>query len=184
MSDIPRLKDQYLKKVVPALMEHFKYKNINEVPKIEKISVNIGAGKEGVLNPKMLETFSNELGQITGQRPAITKAKKSISNFKLRKGMPVGCRVTLRKNRMYEFLDRLISIAIPRIRDFRGVSDKAFDGRGNFNMGIKEQIIFPEINYDDVEKIKGFNITITTSAASDEEAYELLKEMGMPFRKK
>ena len=183
MSDRPRLKEHYSKKVVPALMDRFKYKNINQVPKLEKISLNIGAG-EGVQNPKMLESFSKELEQISGQKAALTKAKKSISNFKLRQGMTVGCRVTLRKNRMYEFLDRLISIAIPRIRDFRGVSDKSFDGRGNYNMGIKEQIIFPEIDYDDIEKMKGLNITIVTSAGTDEEAYELLKEMGMPFRKK
>jgi len=180
---LPRLLEHYRKNVVPTLMEKFKYKNILQVPRLKKISVNIGSG-ESVENPKMMETFIKELAQITGQKPVITKSKKSISNFKLRKGMNIGCKVTLRRTRMYEFLDRFISIAVPRIRDFRGLSDKSFDGRGNYSVGIKEQIIFPEINYDDIQKIKGMDISIITTANTDEEAYELLKELGMPFRKK
>jgi len=179
---ILRLKKYYFEYVVPNLKKTFNYKNIMEVPKLEKISLNIGVGK-ATQNPKLIESAIKNLTTISGQKAVPTKAKMSISNFKLRKGNPIGCRVTLRGNIMYEFFDKLIAIAIPRIRDFRGFSDKSFDGRGNFNLGIKEQIIFPEISYDDVEMIMGMDIAIVTTAKTDKEAYELLKEFGFPFHK-
>lgn len=179
----PRLFVKYRQEVVKRLMEQFKYKNVMMVPRLEKICINIGVG-EAAQDPKLLDTAAKELALITGQKPEIRKARKAISNFKLREGQPIGCRVTLRRARMYEFMDRLISLAIPRIRDFRGVSDSSFDGRGNYTLGIKEQIIFPEIDIDKVTKINGMDITFVTTAKTDEEAYALLKELGMPFRKK
>ena len=179
---IPRLLEKYRKEIIPALMKRFDYKNVMEVPRLEKITLNMGVG-EAVLDPKVLDHAMNDLTIIAGQRPSVTAAKKSISNFKLRGGMKVGARVTLRGLRMYEFLDRLISLAIPRIRDFRGLPDKSFDGRGNYSMGAREQIIFPDINVDKIDKIRGLNITFITSAENDEEAYELLKAFGMPFKR-
>jgi len=176
-----RLKEIYEKEVVPALRERFGYRNIMEVPRLEKITVNIGLG-EAIQNIKSLETASRDLSMIVGQKPVITKAKKSIATFKLRKGMSIGCVVTLRKDRMYEFMDRLVNAAIPRIRDFRGISPRSFDGRGNFSMGVKEQFIFPEIDYDKIDQVRGMNITIVTTAKTDEEARELLKLFGVPFR--
>ncbi len=176
-----RLKDLYREKVIPALMKEFNYKNVMEVPKLEKIVINMGLG-EAIQNAKIMDSAQNELAAITGQKPVITRAKKSIANFKLREGMPIGCKVTLRRERMYEFFDRLVNVALPRIRDFRGISGKSFDGRGNYALGIREQIIFPEIDYDKIDKIKGMNIVITTSARTDEEGKALLKIMGMPFR--
>ena len=163
-------------------MKEFKYSSVMEVPRLTKITVNIGVG-EAIATPKSLEAAVNDLTRITGQKPLLTKAKKSISNFKLREGAKIGAKVTLRRERMYEFLDRLINASIPRIRDFRGISTKAFDGRGNFNLGIREQIIFPEIDYDKIDKIRGMNITITTTAKTDEECRRLLTELGMPFAK-
>ncbi len=180
---VPRLQVDYQKKVVPALMKKFGYTNPNQVPKMVKIVLNMGVG-EATQDAKFLESAAEDLSLISGQRAVTTKAKKSISNFKLRAGVPIGCRVTLRRERMYEFMDRLMNISIPRVRDFRGVSDNGFDGRGNFTLGIKEHIIFPEINYDKVLKIRGLNITFVTTAETDEEAYALLKHFGMPFRKK
>lgn len=177
---MPRLKDKYDSDVKPALIKKFEYKNTMQAPKIEKIVINMGLG-EFKDNKKALDLSVAELALIAGQQPVVTTAKKSIANFKLREGMSVGAKVTLRGERMYEFLDKLISIAMPRIRDFRGVSNSAFDGRGNFSMGIKEQLIFPEITYDKVESIRGMNICIVTTAESDEEAHELLQLMGMPF---
>ena len=177
-----RLKEEYKKKIVPALTKKFGYRNVMQVPRLEKIVVNIGVG-EAIQNAKLLDSSVSDLSSITGQKPAIKRAKKAISNFKLKAGMPIGCTVTLRKNMMYEFFDRLVNVAIPRIRDFRGVSPTSFDGRGNFNLGIEEQIIFPEIDYDKVEKIGGMSIAICTRARTDEEGFELLKAMGMPFRK-
>ena len=176
-----RLKEFYKKDVIPALREKFGYRNIMEVPRIEKITVNMGLG-EAIQNIKSLETASKDLSMIVGQKPVVTKAKKSIATFKLRKGMSIGCVVTLRSDRMYEFLDRLINAAIPRIRDFRGISPRSFDGRGNFSMGIKEQFIFPEIDYDKIAAVRGMNITIVTTAGTDDEARELLKLFGVPFR--
>lgn len=176
-----RLREHYTKNVLPELMKEFGYKNIMAVPKIEKISLNIGLG-EATGNPKLMDGAVNELGQIAGQRPVICKAKKSIAAFKLRENMPIGCMVTLRGDRMYEFLDRLINVSLPRVRDFRGISSKAFDGRGNYTLGLKDQLIFPEIDYNKVEKTKGMNICITTSAKTDAEGVALLKAMGMPFR--
>jgi len=176
-----RLKEYYQKEVVPVLMEKLKHKNKMEVPRIEKVVVNMGLG-EAIQNIKILNSATDELAAIVGQKPVVTKAKKSIATFKLRKGMSIGCMVTLRKERMYEFLDRLVSVGIPRIRDFRGISPKSFDGRGNFSMGIKEQFIFPEIEYDKIDKVRGMNITIVTSAKTDDEARELLRLMGVPFR--
>jgi large subunit ribosomal protein L5 len=176
-----RLKEHYKKTVVPALMKEFGYRNIMAVPKLEKISVNIGLG-EATQNAKLLDGAVNELAAITGQRPVITKARKSIAAFKLRAGMSIGCMVTLRGDRMYEFLDRLVNVALPRVRDFRGVSTKSFDGRGNYTLGIRDQLIFPEIDYNKVEKIKGMNICITTTAKTDAEGLALLKHLGMPFR--
>ncbi len=177
-----RLKAIYNDNVVPAMMEKFQYKSIMQVPKIEKIVLNMGVG-EAKENSKFLDNAMEEMTLIAGQKPVVTKAKKSISNFKVREGMSVGCKVTLRGDRMYEFFDKLVNIALPRVRDFRGVSKTAFDGRGNYAMGIKEQLIFPEINYDKIDKIRGMDIIITTTANTDEEARELLSLMGMPFRK-
>jgi large subunit ribosomal protein L5 len=177
-----RLKETYKETVVPALMEKFQYESIMQAPKVEKIIINMGVG-EAKENAKFLEKAVEEMTLIAGQKPVTTKAKKSISNFKLREGMPVGCKVTLRGQQMYEFLDKLVNIALPRVRDFRGVSKTAFDGRGNYALGVKEQLIFPEINYDKIDKIRGMDIIITTTANTDEEARELLKLLGMPFSK-
>lgn len=176
-----RLKEQYAKSVIPALTKEFGYKNPMAVPKLEKISINIGMG-EATQNPKLMEGAVTELTQIAGQKPVVTKAKKSIAAFKLRSGMSIGCMVTLRGDRMYEFLDRLVNVALPRVRDFRGVSTKSFDGRGNYTLGIKDQLLFPEIDYNKVEKTKGMNISITTTAKTDAEGLALLKQLGMPFR--
>ena len=177
-----RLKDKYQNEVISALMERFNYTNVMEVPKLEKVIINMGLG-EARDNPKVLESAVKELEIITGQKPVVTKAKKSIANFKLREGMKVGAKVTLRGQRMYEFLDKRMNIALPRVRDFRGVSDTAFDGRGNYALGIKEQLIFPEIEYDMVDSIRGLDIVIVTTAKTDEEARVFLEKMGMPFRK-
>jgi large subunit ribosomal protein L5 len=176
-----RLRDYYIKEVVPALIKEFNYKNRMQVPKLEKIVVNMGVG-EAIQNIKALDSAVAELSMIVGQKPVITKAKKSIATFKLRQGMSIGCRVTLRGDRMYEFFDRLVNVAFPRVRDFRGISPKSFDGRGNFAVGLKEQIIFPEIDYDKIDKIRGMNIVIATSAKTDDEARQLLKLMGVAFR--
>jgi large subunit ribosomal protein L5 len=176
-----RLKETYQKEIVPKLRTEFNYKNLMEVPRIEKIVVNMGLG-EAIQNVKILDSAAAELSAITGQKAVITKAKKSIASFKLREGMPIGCMVTLRRDRMYEFLDRLMNVALARVRDFKGVSGKAFDGQGNYTLGIKEQLIFPEISYDQIDKIKGMNVTIVTSAKTDEEGKALLKHFGMPFR--
>jgi len=176
-----RLKDYYKSEVVPAMMKQFGYRNTMQVPRLEKIIVNMGLG-EAIQNVKILESASAEIGALTGQKPVITKARKSIATFKLRKGMSIGCMVTLRKERMYEFFDRLVNVALPRIRDFRGIPPSSFDGRGNFAMGIKEQFIFPEIDYDKIDKVKGMNVVIVTTARTDEEARHLLKLMGMSFR--
>ncbi len=177
----PRLQKHYEERVHQRLMEEFGYKNPFQVPRIEKVVINVGLG-EAPRNPKLLDSVVEELALITGQRPVVTRARKSISNFALREGMPIGVKVTLRRARMYEFLDRLINVAIPRIRDFRGVPTRSFDGRGNYTLGIKEQLIFPEIEYDKVEKIHGMDIVIATTARRDDEAMALLREMGMPFR--
>lgn len=177
-----RLKEKYKKEIVPTLMKRFGYKNVMQVPKLEKIVVNVGVG-EAIQNVKLLDSALADLSRVAGQKPAVRRAKKAISNFKLKAGVPIGGMVTLRKNRMFEFFDRLVNVAIPRIRDFRGTSPTSFDGRGNYNLGLEEQIIFPEIDYDKVEKIRGMNITICTTAKTDEEGAELLKAMGMPFRK-
>jgi large subunit ribosomal protein L5 len=176
-----RLRDYYIKEVVPSLVKEFNYKNRMQVPKLDKIVVNMGVG-EAIQNIKALESAVADLSMIVGQKPVITKAKKSIATFKLRQGMSIGCRVTLRGDRMYEFFDRLVNIALPRVRDFRGISQKSFDGRGNFATGLKEQIIFPEIDYDKIDKIRGMNIVIATTARTDEEARQLLRFMGLPFR--
>jgi len=176
----PRLFELYKKEIIPALKKRFRYKSVMQVPRLEKISVNVGLGA-ATQDPKMLETAAKELEQIVGQKVVITRAKKSISNFKLRQGVPIGCRVTLRRARMYEFFDRFVNVAVPRIRDFRGFSEKSLDGHGNFTVGIKEQIIFPEIDVDKVTRITGMDITFVTTAETDEEAYELLKGLGMPF---
>ncbi|MBM3324585.1 MAG: 50S ribosomal protein L5 [Calditrichaeota bacterium] len=179
----PRLRKEYRERIVPALREKFGYKNVMQVPRLSKIVVNVGAG-DASQNPKLLDAVVGDLGIITGQKAAIARAHKSVSNFKLRVGMPIGAYVTLRGMSMFEFLDRLLTVAIPRIRDFRGVSDRSFDGRGNYTLGVREQIVFPEIDYDKIDKIRGMDITIVTTAKTDEEAYELLKEFGMPFRKR
>ncbi|MGB7061991.1 MAG: 50S ribosomal protein L5 [Candidatus Zixiibacteriota bacterium] len=179
--DIPRIKEKYEKETVPVLMKRFGYQNVMQVPRLKKIVVNVGVG-EAIQNVKLLDAISTDLAAITGQRPVVRRAKRAISNFKLRAGMPIGCAVTLRQRRMYEFFDRLVNIAIPRIRDFRGTSPNSFDGRGNYNLGITEQIIFPEIDYDKVEKVMGMNVTIVTTARTDEEGFELLKNLGVPFR--
>jgi large subunit ribosomal protein L5 len=175
------MKDVYEKEVVPKLIETFKYKNVMEVPKFSKVVLNMGLG-EAIQNVKILETATEELKAIAGQHPVITRAKKSIAAFKLREGMPIGCMVTLRQDRMFDFLQKLVNVALPRVRDFRGISAKAFDGRGNYSLGIKEHIIFPEIDYDKIDAIKGLNVSIVTTARTDEEGKELLRLMGMPFR--
>ena len=175
------MQDYYKSEVVPKLKEKFAYKNPMQVPKVEKVIVNMGLG-EALENAKIIDSAAQEIGIITGQKPIVTKARKSISNFKLREGVPIGVKVTLRRERMYHFLDKLMGIALPRVRDFKGVSPKGFDGRGNYTLGVKEQIIFPEINYDKIDKIKGMNITIVTTARTDEEGLELLRLLGMPFR--
>ncbi len=175
-----RLQEKYLNETTKQLVEQFGYKNVMEIPKIEKVVLNMGVG-EAVGNPKVLDAAVNDMTLITGQKPVITKAKKSLAAFKLREGMPIGCKVTLRGDRMYEFLDKFMNVALPRVRDFRGVSPKSFDGRGNYAMGLKEQLIFPEIEYDKIDKLRGMDIIIVTTAKSDEEARALLKFMGMPF---
>jgi len=180
---IPNLQNRYLNEVIPSLTKRFSYKNIMEVPKLTTISINMGVG-DAKLNPKALESAVDELTMISGQKPVVTLSKKDISNFKVRKGFPVGCKVTMRGKRMYEFLERLIAVALPRTRDFRGLSFKSFDRRGNFNFGVKEQIIFTEINYDKIDSIRGMDINITTTATSDDEAYWLLKEFGFPLMDK
>jgi len=177
----PRLRDTYREKVVPALIKEFGYKNVMQVPKLERIVLNVGMG-EALQNVKVLESAVTELGAVTGQKPIVTRAKKAIAGFKLRQGLPIGAKVTLRNRRMYEFFDRLVSLALPRIRDFRGVSPKSFDGRGNYTFGLKEQLIFPEIKYDDVASIHGMDITVVTTAKTNEEGRSLLKHLGMPFR--
>jgi large subunit ribosomal protein L5 len=176
-----RLKELYNTEMIPKLMKDFNFRNVMEVPKVQKIVINMGLG-EAIANVKILDSAVVEMAAIAGQKPVITKAKKSIASFKLRQGMPIGCVVTLRRDKMYEFLDRLVNVSLPRVRDFKGVSGKGFDGMGNYSLGVKEQLIFPEINYDKVDKIKGMNITIVTSARNDEEGRALLKLMGMPFR--
>ncbi|MDY6854821.1 MAG: 50S ribosomal protein L5 [Thermodesulfobacteriota bacterium] len=176
-----RLKDFYIKEVIPTLMKEYNYKNPMEVPRIEKIVVNMGLG-DAIQNIKLLDSAAFELSLITGQKPIITRARKSIASFKLRKGMPIGCMVTLRREKMYELLDRLVNIALPRVRDFRGVSKESFDGRGNYSLGIKEHIIFPEIDYDKIDRVKGMNVAIVTTANTDEEARSLLSLMGVPFK--
>ncbi len=178
-----RLREFYRGQAVPALTKQFSYKNVMAVPKLVKINVNMGVG-EAIANAKVLDVATEELAAITGQRPVVTKAKKSIAAFKLRQGMPIGVTVTLRGDRMYEFFDRLVNIALPRVRDFRGVSPRSFDGRGNYTLGLRDQLIFPEIDFGKADKARGMNITIVTTASSDDEAYELLKLMGMPFAKK
>lgn len=175
-----RLQEKYQKEVIPAMIEKFGYKNVMEVPKLEKIVINMGVG-EAKENQKVLESAVNDLTLIAGQKPILTRAKKSVANFKIREKMPLGCKVTLRKAKMFEFADKLMSIALPRVRDFRGVSSKAFDGRGNYSLGIKEQLIFPEIEYDKIDKVRGMDIIFVTSANTDEEARELLRFLGMPF---
>jgi len=176
-----KFKEVYQEKVVPALIKRFNYKNGMQVPRLDKIVINMGLG-EAIQNVKILDSAAQELSQITGQKSVITKAKKSIAQFKLRTGMPIGCMVTLRKERMYEFFNRLVNVALPRVRDFKGLSGKSFDGRGNYALGIREQLIFPEIHYDKIDKVKGMNIVIVTTAKTDEEGKELLKLLGMPFR--
>lgn len=176
-----RLKKYYEEEVIPVMMKEFGYKSIMQVPKIEKIAVNMGLG-EAIQNIKVLDSAMEELSKITGQKPVITKARRSIATFKLRQGMSIGCRVTLRQEKMYEFFDRLVSVSIPRVRDFRGISPTSFDGRGNFTMGLHEQIIFPEIEYDKIEKVRGMNVVIVTTAKTDQEARFLLKLMGVPFK--
>ncbi len=182
MSDYqPRLRKKYTDEVVPQLMKDFGFKNVMQVPKLERIVVNMGLG-EAVQNAKLIESATEELSAITGRKPVVTRAKKSIATFKLREGMPIGVMVTLRGEQMYDFLDRLVALALPRTRDFKGISPKAFDGRGNYTLGIREQIVFPEINYDKVDRIKGLNVTFVTTAKTDEQGRALLKSLGMPFR--
>ncbi|MGB9738414.1 MAG: 50S ribosomal protein L5 [Chloroflexus aggregans] len=176
-----RLREKYYKEVVPALMEEFKFTSIMQVPRLVKIVVNVGVG-EAVQNAKAIEAAVNDVAAITGQKPVVTRAKKSVASFKLRAGMPIGVMATLRGDRMYDFFDRLCSLALPRIRDFRGVSRSSFDGRGNYSIGLKEQIVFPDIDYDKIDKIRGLEVAIVTSAPNDEQAYSLLKRLGMPFR--
>jgi large subunit ribosomal protein L5 len=180
---VQRLQEKYNNEVVPALMEKFGYKNIMEVPKLEKIVINMGVG-EAKDNAKVLEAAVSDMQLISGQKPVITRAKKSVANFKIRENMPIGCKVTLRKQNMYEFADKLMNVALPRVRDFRGVSDKAFDGRGNYSMGVREQLIFPEVEYDKIDKVRGMDIIFVTTARTDEEARELLRFLGMPFVQK
>jgi len=177
----PRLKEKYQNEVVPALMQEFKYTSIMQVPRLQKVVLNIGLG-EAIQNAKSLDAAVSDLGQITGQKPVVTRAKKSIANFKLRQGMAIGAMVTLRSVRMYDFLDRLVNLALPRLRDFRGISRRSFDGRGNYSLGLREQIIFPEIDYDKVDKIRGLEVAIVTTAPDDAQGYALLKRLGMPFR--
>ncbi len=179
---MPRLKDTYKKDIIPALTKKFGYKNVMQVPKLEKVTINMGMG-DAHMNAKSLDSALDDLATISGQKPVVTKAKKSVANFKVREGMKVGAKVTLRGDRMYEFLDRLMNVALPRVRDFRGISSKSFDGRGNFAMGLKEQLVFPEISYDNVDKVRGMDIAIVTTANTDEEAFELLSLFGMPFAK-
>jgi large subunit ribosomal protein L5 len=179
---VNRLKEKFVKEVTPALMSKFNYKSVMEVPKLEKIVLNMGVG-DAVANAKALDNAVEELATITGQKPVVTRAKKSIAGFRLREGMPIGAKVTLRGERMYEFLDKLVSVSLPRVRDFRGISKKAFDGRGNYTLGVKEQLIFPEIDYDKVSKVRGMDIVIVTTANTDEESRELLTQFGMPFQK-
>ncbi len=175
------LKERYRSEVIPQLMKKFNYRNVMEAPRLEKIVINMGVG-EAIQNPKALEAAVNDLAQITGQRPIVTKARKSIAAFKLRAGMKIGCKVTLRGDRMYDFMEKLVNVVLPRVRDFRGVSARSFDGRGNYTLGLREQVIFPEIDYDKIDKVRGMDITIVTTAKTDEEARELLRFMGMPFR--
>ena len=177
-----RMKDFYKEEVAPALMKKFGYKSVMQIPKLDKIVINVGAG-EAKENAKAIDNISGDLAKITGQKPVVCKAKKSVANFKLREGMPIGVKVTLRGDRMYEFLDRLFNVALPRVRDFRGINPNSFDGRGNYNMGIREQLIFPEIDYDKVDKVRGMDICFVTTANTDEEARELLSHMGAPFTK-
>ena len=177
------LKEKYSKEVVPALMDEFKYTSVMQAPKLEKMVVNIGVG-DAKENKKLIESATNELQQITGQKPLVTRARKSLSNFKIREGMPIGCKVSLRGDRMYHFLAKLIGAALPRVRDFQGISRKAFDGRGNYNLGLSEQLLFPEINYDEIERLRGMNVTFVTSANTNEEALSLLEGLGLPFVKK
>jgi large subunit ribosomal protein L5 len=177
-----RLKEKFEKEITPALMSKFNYESVMQVPKVDKIVINMGVG-DAVSNSKALDTAVEELSLISGQKPVVTKAKKSIAGFRLREGMPIGTKVTLRGERMYEFLDKLVSVSLPRVRDFRGVSKKSFDGRGNYTLGVKEQLIFPEIDYDKVSKVRGMDIVIVTTANTDEEARELLTQLGMPFQK-
>jgi large subunit ribosomal protein L5 len=177
-----RLKEKYVKEITPALMSKFNYKSVMQVPKLEKIVLNMGIG-DAVQNAKALDVAVEELATITGQKPVVTRAKKSIAGFRLREGMPIGAKVTLRGERMFEFIDKLVSVSLPRVRDFRGVSKKSFDGRGNYTLGVKEQLIFPEIDYDKVSKVRGMDIVIVTTANTDEEARELLTQIGMPFQK-
>lgn len=179
----PRLKERYTKEVIPAMMKEFKYKSVMQVPRIDKIVVNMGLGA-AVQDVKIIDAATRDMTMITGQKPVVTKAKKSIATFKLRVGMPIGCMVTLRGSKMYEFFDRFVNFSIPRIRDFKGMPDRSFDGRGNYTIGIKEQIIFPEIEYDKIDRLRGMNITIGTTAKTDEEAKALLRNMGVPFRSK
>jgi large subunit ribosomal protein L5 len=178
---VPRLLSEYRQRVAPALRERFAYGNPMQVPRLEKISLNVGLG-EAIQNQKLIEAAAAQLAALTGQKPVVTRAKKAIANFKLREGLAIGCMVTLRRHRMWEFLDRLINIALPRVRDFRGISPRGFDGRGSYTLGLREQIIFPEIDYDKVEKVHGMNITLVTTAQTDDEARELLRGLGMPFR--
>ena len=178
-----RLNDKYKEEIVPALKEKFQYENIMEVPKLVKIVVNMGLG-EAIANPKALDAAVGDMTQITGQKPIVTKAKKSVAAFKVREGMSIGCKVTLRGEKMYEFCDRLVTVALPRVRDFKGVSAKAFDGRGNYTLGLKEQALFPEITYEEVDLVKGMNVSVITTANTDDEARELLRQLGMPFKTK
>ncbi len=177
----PRILERYRQRAVPALQERFNYKNLMQIPKLGKITLNVGLG-EALTNARLLESAVGELGDISGQKAVVTKAKKSVANFRLREGQSIGCMVTLRRQRMYEFFDRLVNVALPRVRDFRGVSPRAFDGRGNYTLGILEQVIFPEVNLDKIERIRGMNVSITTTASTDEEGHALLSELGMPFR--
>lgn len=178
---MPRMKDKYQKEVVPSLLKTFNYQNVMQVPRLEKVVVNMGVG-QSIQDSKLLDNAVKDMATITGQKPLITKAKKSISNFKLREGMKIGCKVTLRGTMMYEFLDRLFNVTLPRVRDFGGISPNSFDGRGNFAMGLKEQIVFPEIDYDKIDRVRGMDVIIVTTAKTDEEARALLKALGMPFR--
>jgi len=180
---LSRLKEKYINEVTSKLVEKFKYSNLMQVPKIEKVVINMGVG-EAKDNSKVLESVVNDMQLISGQKPIICRAKKSISNFKLRENMPIGCKVTLRKSRMYDFIDKLFNVALPRVRDFRGVSEKSFDGRGNYTLGLKEHLIFPEIEYDKIDKVRGIDVIFVTTAKTDEEAYELLKLLGLPFAEK